>query len=85
MNNMVGPNSMMRQIINMLKVNLIPVTCINSATVNCSAETQVDRKVFAQVQWGSASILNTNGLMIETITQLNSVDNDLFVPDMYAT
>ena len=37
------------------------------------------------MQWGSGSILNTKGLIIEGIDLIDSVDSDLFVPDIYAT
>ena len=82
MNKMVGPNSMMRQIINMLKINLLNVTCSDDCT---NTTTTVDRVALAQVQWGSASVLNNASLLIMGLDAIDSVDSDLFVQNIFAT
>ena len=79
---MVGPYSTLRMIINMLKETIRDAVCSN----DCE-DGSVNGTAFAQVQWGSAAMLNTGGFMIkgDNIQYMNSVASDLFIPDFFVT
>ena len=89
---MVGPNSMMRQIINMLKVNLLNATCtVVDGTVATSPDdcrwtaTQVDTTALAQLQWGAGSFLGDTAYYFMGLSVIDSVDSALFVADIFTT
>ena len=60
MDNIVGPNSSLRMIINMLRGTALQATCLTQK----ECEGPVSRYDFAKVQWGSGALLLSDDVMI---------------------
>ena len=79
MDNIVGPHSTLRMIIDMLRQNMRDAIC----TDDC--EDGVNSTTFALVQWGKSNLLNSDRLMINGVTKMGTVSSTLFIPDFFVT